>query len=85
MLMQDEYLTCVSCRMNCKLLLSYFLYYQGVLVLTVRTTTINMYITSMLVSTFSSYQCVWIVELITILTQYQQSVVHNFVDNMLLL
>ena len=35
MLMQDVYLTCVSCTMNCKLLLSY-LHYQGVLVLKVR-------------------------------------------------
>ena len=29
--MQDEYLTCVPYRMNCKLLLSYLLHYQGVL------------------------------------------------------
>ena len=36
MLMQDEYLTCVSCRMNCKLISSHLLHYQGVLVLKVR-------------------------------------------------
>ena len=36
MLMQDEYLTCVSCRMNCKLSLSHLLHYQGLLVLKVR-------------------------------------------------
>ena len=36
MLMQDEYLTCVSCRMNCKLILSHLLHYQVVLVLKIR-------------------------------------------------
>ena len=35
-LMQYEYLTCVTCRMNCKLILSHLLHYQGVLVLKVR-------------------------------------------------
>ena len=34
--MQDEYLTCVSYMMNCKLSLSHLLHYEGVLVLEVR-------------------------------------------------
>ena len=36
MLMQDECLICVSCKMNCKLLLSHLLHYYDVLVLKIR-------------------------------------------------
>ena len=72
MLMQDGYLTCLSCRMNCKLLLSYLLHYQGVLIVKVNNK--NNYYKYVhykyVVSTFSSYQYVWIVERITILTQH---------------